>query len=92
MDKQGLIWVICVCLGMGYNNSIKNMRCILEPTPSPFYTVEQIAQMMQVTEETVRVWLKRKKNPLPYYRVGREYRISISDFDKWLASQRNPNE
>ncbi|HEU5380260.1 MAG TPA: helix-turn-helix domain-containing protein [Ktedonobacteraceae bacterium] len=64
----------------------------MEPALSSFYKVEQIAQIMQVTEETVRVWLKRKKNPLPYYRVGREYRIRVSDFEAWLASQKNPQE
>jgi len=67
---------------------------ILEPKPtaSPFYKVEKIAEIMQVTDETVRAWFKRKKNPLPYYRVGREYRILVTDFEAWLASQRNPDE
>ncbi len=57
-----------------------------------FYTVEQIAKMMQVSEDTVRSWLKRKKNRLPSYRVGREFRISKTDFDKFLQDQQYTNE
>ena len=58
----------------------------MEQQPS-FYTVEQIARDMQVSEDTVRSWLKRKKNPLPSYRVGREFRIKIADYQKWLQDQ-----
>lgn len=52
-----------------------------------FYTVEQIAKIMQVSEDTVRSWLKRKTNRLPSFRVGREFRVRITDFETWLASQ-----
>jgi len=58
----------------------------MEQQPS-FYTVEQIARMMQVSEDTVRSWLKRKHNRLPSYRVGREFRIAKADFDTFLQSQ-----
>jgi len=58
----------------------------LEQQPS-FYTVEQIAKMMQVSEDTVRNWLKRKKNRLPSYRVGREFRIQVQEFNAWLNQQ-----
>jgi excisionase family DNA binding protein len=52
-----------------------------------FYTVEQIARMMQVSEDTVRSWIKRRNNRLPSYRVGREFRIAKDDFDTFLKSQ-----
>lgn len=51
-----------------------------------FYTVEQIANIMQVSEDTVRSWLKRKENRLPSFRVGREFRIRVRDFETWLQS------
>ena len=63
----------------------------MQQQPS-FYTVEQIAKMMQVSEDTVRSWLKRKKNRLPSYRVGREFRISKSDFDTFLKDQQYTDE
>jgi excisionase family DNA binding protein len=58
----------------------------MEQEPS-FYTVEQIARDMQVSEDTVRSWLKRKKNPLKSYRVGREFRIKVEDYRVWLSEQ-----
>ena len=58
----------------------------MEQKPS-FYTVEQIARDKQVSEDTVRSWLKRKKNRLPSYRVGREFRVRVQDFEEWLKSQ-----
>ena len=58
----------------------------MEQQPS-VYTVEQIAKIMQVSEDTVRSWLKRKQNRLPSYRVGREFRISKTDFDAFLKRQ-----
>lgn len=58
----------------------------MEQKPS-FYTVEQIARDMQVSEDTVRAWLKRKHNRLPSFRVGREFRVRVDDFENWLKSQ-----
>ena len=59
----------------------------MEQQQPSFYTVEQIAKDMQVSEDTVRSWIKRKNNRLPSYRVGREFRVRIEDFNKWLQSQ-----
>ena len=59
----------------------------MEQQPS-FYTVEQIATMMQVSEDTVRTWLKRKDNRLPSYRAGREFRVAKEDYEAWLQKQR----
>lgn len=63
----------------------------MEQQPS-FYTVEQIAKDMQVSEDTVRSWLKRKKDRLPSYRVGREFRIKVVDFEEWLKQQEYKDE
>lgn len=52
-----------------------------------FYTVDEIAKLMRVSEDTVRLWLKRKNNRLPSYRVGREFRVKKEEFEAWLASQ-----
>jgi len=47
---------------------------------------------MQVSEDTVRSWLKRKHNRLPSYRVGREFRVRVQDFEEWLKSQQYSDE
>lgn len=47
---------------------------------------------MQVSEDTVRSWIKRKNNRLLSYRVGREFRVRIEDFERWLQAQQYHNE
>lgn len=57
--------------------------CILE---ARFMTVEDIARDLSVAEDTVRGWIREKK--LPAYRVGKEYRIKIVDYERFLQQRR----
>lgn len=58
----------------------------------PYLTLEQIAEILQITVETVRTYLRRKNNPLPHYRIGREYRVKHEDFDKWMEEQKGKQD
>jgi excisionase family DNA binding protein len=58
----------------------------------PFLTVEQVAEILSVTPETVRGYISAKKNPLPAYKLGREYRIDRKDFDDWMQKRKNVPE
>ena len=51
-----------------------------------FLTVEDIARDLSVAEDTVRSWIREKK--LPAYRVGKEYRIKIVDYERFLEQRR----
>ena len=51
-----------------------------------FLTVEDIARDLSIAEDTVRVWIREKK--LPAYRVGKEYRIKIVDYERFLEQRR----
>jgi len=55
----------------------------------PYLTVEQCAERLQVSSETIRSYINTKKNPLPAIRLGREYRINPDDFQKWLNQRKN---
>lgn len=55
-----------------------------------FLTVPDIAQDLQVKEDTVRDWIRRRE--LAAYRVGREYRIKIEDYEKFLQKRRIESE
>lgn len=57
--------------------------CILE---ARFLTVEDIARDLGVAEDTVRSWIRERK--LPAYRVGKEYRIKIVDYERFLEQRR----
>jgi len=61
-------------------------RCILE---ARFMTVEDIARDLSVAEDTVRSWIRERK--LPAYRVGKEYRIKIVDYELFLEQRRTIN-
>jgi len=57
-------------------------------TQRPYLTVDEIAEMLTVTAETVRGYINARKNPLPAYRLGREYRIDRQDFEEWMQKRR----
>ena len=49
-------------------------------------TVEDIARDLNITEDTVRSWIREKK--LPAYRLGKEYRVKIVDYERFLQQRR----
>jgi len=51
-----------------------------------FMTVGDIARDLGVAEDTVRSWIRERK--LPAYRVGKEYRIKIVDYERFLEQRR----
>lgn len=58
-----------------------------------YLTLDQVADLLQVSTETVRSYLKRKQNPLAYYKLGKEYRVARADFDEWMERNRGkPDE
>lgn len=59
--------------------------------PDEVYTVQEVAQIMKVSERQVRNWVE--KEGLQAIRIGkRGYRIAKSDLDAWLQTRkRQPN-
>ena len=55
---------------------------------NPWLTTKQVAEMIQVTEETVIGYIRRKRDPLPASRPGKSYLILRSDLDDWLRRQK----
>ena len=55
----------------------------------PYLTVEEVAELLQVTVETVRDYINRKKNRLPAFKVGREWRVRKIDLDRWVEENMN---
>jgi excisionase family DNA binding protein len=59
---------------------------------NPWLTTKQVAEMIQVTEETVIGYIRRKRDPLPASRPGKAYLILRSDLDDWLRRQKPREE
>jgi len=74
---------------LGYN--IKKKRGIFS-VENPYLTVDQVAEILSVTPETIRGYISAKKNPLPAYKLGREYRIDRKDFNEWMRKRKNVHE
>lgn len=48
-------------------------------------TVEQIAEYLQKSNQSVRSYIRSKNHPLPAKRIGRDYRIDKTKFSEWLS-------
>lgn len=58
-----------------------------EPTKSrDFYSVQEVAAILQVADRTVRRLIERGE--LPYYAIGRSIRIRKTDLDGFLTRVR----
>jgi len=57
-------------------------------------SVEDIANELHVSEDTVRNWIKHKEKGkrLVAYKVGRDYRIKREDYNKFLETRRTEHD
>lgn len=47
-------------------------------------SLEEIAKHVGCSKDTIRAWIK--KGTIPYYKVGRMYKLKISEVDAWIES------
>ena len=59
----------------------------MEQKEKDYFSVEEIADKLDVTVEVVRGLIRRKE--LVAYRIGKEYRINRVDFEAYLKKARN---
>lgn len=50
--------------------------------PGKWVNLEDIADYLSVSNDTIRNWIKDGK--LPYYKAGKRYKFKISEVDEWL--------
>ena len=53
-----------------------------EAMPEKWVNLEDIADHLSVSTDTVRNWIKDGK--LPFYKAGKRYKFKISEVDAWL--------
>ncbi len=53
--------------------------------PDEWLSVEEVAQILKMDEETVRRWIRSRQ--LKAYRFGRDLRIRRDDFDKFVKER-----
>jgi len=50
----------------------------------PWVSVDQIAEHLGVTRDSIYRWIDRKS--LPAHRVGRLWKFKVSDVDEWVRA------
>lgn len=51
--------------------------------------LEEISKHLGVSKDTIRAWIK--KETIPFYRVGRQYKFKVSEVDNWIESGKSAN-
>jgi excisionase family DNA binding protein len=55
-----------------------------------YLRVQDIVERMHVSEETVRIWIRKKL--LPAIRIGRDYFIDPDEFEEFLKRHRTDRQ
>lgn len=61
-----------------------NVTC--ENTVEKWVNLEDIADYLSVSKDTIRAWMKDGK--IPFYRAGKRYKFKISEVDRWVREGR----
>jgi excisionase family DNA binding protein len=56
--------------------------------PEHYQTIEEVAEGLQVSDQTIRRWIKSGR--LPAYKPGREWRIKTKDLEEFLEARSSP--
>lgn len=49
-----------------------------------WYSLEEISNHLGVSKDTIRAWIR--KETVPFYKVGRQYKFKVSEVDAWVES------
>lgn len=52
--------------------------------PEPWVNLEDIAKHLSVSQDTIRIWIR--KGAIPYNRAGKQYKFKISEVDQWVRT------
>ena len=55
---------------------------VIQEATEIWVNLEDIAEHLSVSTDTVRTWIKNGK--LPVYRAGKRYKFKISEVDEWV--------
>jgi excisionase family DNA binding protein len=56
----------------------------INAVPEKWVNLEDIAVHLNVSKDTIRVYVKKKN--IPFHRVGKQYKFRVSEVDAWVES------
>lgn len=48
-------------------------------------SIEYASEYLDVSQDTIRNWIK-KENGIPAYKIGRQWKLKLSELDEWIKS------
>lgn len=48
--------------------------------------IEEAAEYLGVNKDTIRNWIKNQKTEIPAHKIGRQWKLKISELDEWINS------
>lgn len=58
--------------------------------PAEFYTTEELAEYLKLSEQTIRLWIKQGK--VKSYKFGRAHRIPVGEVRRLLDEASNQSQ
>lgn len=65
--------------------SIKENASLSTSTPNDLLSTEQLAQKLQVSDQTINRW--RKKNRIPFVKIGKSFRFDLEQVLQVLTTK-----
>ena len=56
----------------------------MEHEVEKWVSLEEIADHMGICKDTIRNYIKKEQ--IPFYRIGKQYKFKISEIDAWIES------
>lgn len=64
--------------------AIIEIRGVHKMKPEPWVSLEEIAEHLGVSTDTIHRWIRAKR--IPAHRVGRLWKFKVSDVDEWVRA------
>lgn len=58
----------------------------IENEAERWISLEEVSQHIGVSKDTIRLWIKKDKDTIPYHKIGRQYKFRLSEVDEWIES------
>jgi len=56
------------------------------------YTISELASYSGFSTTTIRGWILRDYDPLPSFKINKEFRVSRKDFNNWIDNYRTDSK
>ena len=56
----------------------------MNATTEKWASLEETAEYLGVTKDTIRTWIKKKN--MPAHKIGRQWKLKLSEVDDWVKS------